>query len=447
MKVGERPPQNRNGPARAKTGGQSGVEKSGPTGKPRGRRSKRAQKRKELLDGATALFNARGISSTSLADVAEVLGLKRATVYYYVSDRAELVYQCYTHACETIAEDLAAASTAENGLERTVVFIRRALTPTRPPVAVLSEVNSLDPANAQIIRKAVDRNTSVLTSFITEGIQDGSVRPCDGTVVAQAITGMLAWAQLLPQWSQGNQAQTLRQRTADCIIGILTRGVWAARDDEANYRFSIIAESLQPNVTNFFDRKEFSSGKAEQILGTASRIFNRKGIEAASLDEIASAMGVTKGVLYHYYEDKTDLVSQCYQRSFNLYDHFVDLAKTEGHNGLHSAMINAHLNIQAQAGTLSPLMPQPGFEAVPVHIRAVLQQRARRQNMTIASMLKRGIEEGVARPCEAALATHVCAGAFGWLPKWLPDDRNYDPTDLADQICSIIMRGLNARTE
>ncbi len=61
--------------------------------KARGRPSKRTLKRKALLDGATGLFNARGISGTSLADVAETLGLSRASVYYYVNDRAELVFQ------------------------------------------------------------------------------------------------------------------------------------------------------------------------------------------------------------------------------------------------------------------------------------------------------------------------------------------------------------------
>ena len=56
---------------------------------------KRQSKREALLAGAATLFNARGIAGTSLADVAEAVGLTRAAVYYYVNDRAELVFQCY----------------------------------------------------------------------------------------------------------------------------------------------------------------------------------------------------------------------------------------------------------------------------------------------------------------------------------------------------------------
>src|SRR5690606_34861054 len=96
----------------------------------RGRPSKRGMKREALLEGATALFNARGISAISLAEVAEAVGLTRATVYYYVSDRADLVFQCYMRACDQAAEDLAVAAEASNGFEQTLAFIRLALTPS-----------------------------------------------------------------------------------------------------------------------------------------------------------------------------------------------------------------------------------------------------------------------------------------------------------------------------
>ena len=58
--------------------------------------------------------------------------------------------------------------------------------------------------------------------------------------------------------------------------------------------------------------------KTEELLRTASRLFNRKGIDATSLDEIGAAVGATKSVVYHYLTDKPDLVAQCYRRAFAL---------------------------------------------------------------------------------------------------------------------------------
>ena len=134
--------------------------------KRRGRPSKHGLKREALLEGAAATFNERGIAGTSLADIAERLGLSRASVYYYVNDRAELVFQCYQRACELTAEDLAAAAEAPTGFERTLAFVARALTADRPPTAVLSEINYLQPAHAAVVRVANDRNIATLIGFI-----------------------------------------------------------------------------------------------------------------------------------------------------------------------------------------------------------------------------------------------------------------------------------------
>lgn len=408
----------------------------------RGRPSKRGVKREALLEGATALFNARGISAISLAEVAEAVGLTRATVYYYVSDRADLVFQCYMRACEVVAEDLAVAAEAANGFERMLAFIRLTLTPSRPPTAVLTEIGALDAAHARVIGGANRRNTAALIGFIADGAADGSIRPCDPEVAAQAIIGMLAWTQLLPHWSRGADTEARRARAAQTMTDLLIHGL--ARNRDFAFHCGIDASQLTPTLVNAFDREEASSLKLMQVLAAASRLFNRNGIEATSLDEIAASMGVTKGVLYHYFDDKAHLVTSCYERSFEIYEQFVELSKTHGDDGFRSALINAHLNIQGQVGSLSPLMPQPGFGAVPEEQRATMQRRAAEENRTVSAWLQRGIDAGVANPLDAPLVTHIIAGAFGWLPKWLPPDQPQDPIRMADKIMAMLLTGLRA---
>src|SRR5262249_22064327 len=153
-----------------------------------------------------------------------------------------------------------------------------------------------------------------------------------------------------------------------------------SREYTGRFQCRIDVEQFQPAMTNVFDRQESSVVKIDQVLAAASRIFNRKGIEATSFDEIGAALGVTRGLVYHYLNDKTELVTRCYERAFDLYDQFAEAAKARGGNGLESALINAHLNIQAHVSALSPLMPQPGFEAVPDAVRAPLRQRAYAEN-------------------------------------------------------------------
>ena len=47
----------------------------------------------ELLSHAARVLNARGVSQTSLGQIADDLGISRAALYYYVDDLQSLVYQ------------------------------------------------------------------------------------------------------------------------------------------------------------------------------------------------------------------------------------------------------------------------------------------------------------------------------------------------------------------
>jgi len=405
----------------------------------RGRPPKRSLKRKMLLDGAAELFNLRGISATSVADVADILGLSRASLYYYVDDREDLVFQCYLRACELTAEDLAAAAGEPTGLARTLAFVRHSLMPGRPTTAVLSEIDVLAGERAEAVKAASERNTSTLIGFIDQGIDDGSTRACDAEVIAQSIVGMLAWAQLLPQWSGSKQMQALRTRTSNTITSLLDTGLAVERG--APFRCRIDVEQFQRTLVNAFDRRESSSVKIDQVLAAASRLFNRNGIEATSVDSIAAALGVTKGVLYHYMADKSELVTRCYERAFDFYDQFIEVSKREGGRGLDRALINGHLNIQAHVSSLTPLMPQPGFGSVPEARRMSLMKRGRHENEVVADLLREGVADGSAVACDAAMVTHICAG-LGWIPKWLPADDQRGRFQIADEICTVLRNGL-----
>ncbi len=413
-----------------------------PAKRPRGRPSLREQKRDALIHGATVLFNSHGISAISIAEIAERLSLARASVYHYVKDRADLVYQCYIRSCESMADDLVVAASESNGLERLCQLVSLTLTPDRAPVAVLSEIHSLDGSIADVVLHAHAQNIRTLRRFIAMGVDDGSIRPCDDEVVAQSIFGMLSWSQLLSHWSSSARTAKLRANTARTIVELLSRGL--AVDNDQPLEFATSVDVVRADPGDLFDRAQASQTKRERVLEVASRLFNRNGIDATSLDAIALELGVTKGVLYHYLQDKGDLVVKCYERAFDLQDRFIALSRRQGKNGLEEALFNAHLNIQAKASALSPLMPQPGFGSLPADDQRRFRRVASRQNKIVGDFLQQGIDDGLVHSCRAPLVTHVAAGAFGWIPKWRDPDDERSPIELANQICDVIFRGIAA---
>ena len=62
-------------------------------------------------------------------------------------------------------------------------------------------------------------------------------------------------------------------------------------------------------------RKRRGSQTKENILQVASQLFDQKGYDRTSMNEIAEALGITKPSLYYHFKDKERLVLAVVQRA------------------------------------------------------------------------------------------------------------------------------------
>jgi AcrR family transcriptional regulator len=396
--------------------------------------ARRESKRERALDEAARLFNERGIAATSIADVAASMEVTRAALYYYFEDRDDLAFQTYERACQIIAGDLEAADEeGRDGLSRTLAFARRALTPERAPIAVLGESEYLKTSQRSIIARASARNVKALEGFVAGGIADGSIRQCDAHVVAQTIAGLVSWIQLTPAWLN-LESREEHARDAASVLELLQSGV--AGPGAQTPAISLEVETLRAAAGNPL--------KIETLLATASRLFNRRGVDGVSLDDVTAELGATKGALYHYFSDKADLVRRCYERAFDLYEAIADQAVKHGRTGLEQTAIGVHLNTQAQAGALSPLAPLAGVRSLSSRLQTALLSRAEAISRRYEAMGRRGIKDGSLAISDVQAQARAGAGLFAWIPKWRSTDDPRSPQDLADEVVRLYTRGLAA---
>lgn len=395
-----------------------------------------------LLDAAAVEFNARGISGASLPAIAERVGLGRAALYYYFDTRQDLAYRCYMRACRTMADDLAAADrSGRTGMDHLLAYLERALDATRAPAVVLSEIPYLGGALRDEVAEAHRHNLAALARFIEQGAEDGSMRAGDAFVLSQAIYGMVSWVPLAEEWVAGTGA-TVKTHAAVAIADMVENGLAADPNTPFHCALDIGEFAFKPG--NAFDRRAASALKVEAILQTASRLFNRRGIDGTSLDDVTAALGATKGAFYHHLPEKRALVLRCAQRAFDLYERFADTAAA-GKNGLERAFIGLHLNTQAQAGDLSPLSPLTGLEALPARALAQIRQRAAGIEARFEKFAREGIADGSLRRYEVRTLALAGAGAFGWIPKWRDERPELTPRAIADDIAALWLRGLRRR--
>lgn len=408
---------------------------------PRPTTRKRAAKREGLLAEAARQINAVGAGAIVINDIAEQVGLSRNTLYYYVSNRADLVFRCYERTCEAFTDDLVAAEDeGPDPGERLAGLVQRQLDFDRPPQAVLSDVEFLPPPQRAVIREQQARNVTALRALLDGGVATGAFRRCDTEIVAQSLIGMIAWARLSAGWMGRADSRAMRRRSAAAITDLVLYGL-ASGPRQPTF-CDVDVERLTARSFNAFDRRQTNEVKIDQLTAAASRLFNRRGIDGASLDDVAAMVGATKGAVYHYFDDKADLVTRCYRRAFELYDLFMATATSVGPTGFDKAIITTHLNVQAQAGPVSPLMPQPGRMALPEGEREAFARAANRLRIASTRNIRRGIADGSCRPCDAALVSEMAAGTFLWLPKWMSEDHKLSPMQVADETCAFLAFGL-----
>jgi AcrR family transcriptional regulator len=61
---------------------------------------------------------------------------------------------------------------------------------------------------------------------------------------------------------------------------------------------------------------EAAANRGDSILDEALRLFAQRGLHGASMRDIARAVGLTEGTLYHYYPSKAEIVAAIVERNF-----------------------------------------------------------------------------------------------------------------------------------
>ena len=193
------------------------------------KRPKHAVKRQILLEEAARQINDRGAGAVSLNDIAECAGLSRNALYYYVTDRADLTFQCYLRTCEAATENLAAAyEQGNNALERIRIYTERTLSFDQPTLAALCDPDFLPEPHRATILDLHRRNIETLENFINDGIREGVIRPIHTEIVAQALHGMINWTQLSYKWLNQKDGNALRKRVTGAILDLFFYGLAAS---------------------------------------------------------------------------------------------------------------------------------------------------------------------------------------------------------------------------
>ena len=180
----------------------------------------------------------------------------------------------------------------------------------------------------------------------------------------------------------------------------------------------------------------------ESLLVVAVAVFNERGYEATSMDELAIRAGVTKSAIYHHVPSKVELLRLALDRALDAL-----FAVTE-EPGATTGPAIARLE-HVVRGSVRVLTSQLPFVTLLLRVRgnseverAALQRR-REFDRIVTDLVRAAEDEGDVRPdVDPAVTSRLLFGTVNSLTEWYRPGRGLDAAAVADALVLTTFDGL-----
>jgi AcrR family transcriptional regulator len=192
------------------------------------REQQREAKRQAVLQAAAQLFNERGFHATSLDDIAARLNVSKPTLYYYVKNKDEILLQCVSQGLEMTLEGIEASRVAGgNAVDQLRACMQAYTDIVMQPFGMclirVGDEEVPEPSRTELRRMKSEIDLA-FRRLVAQGVEEGSLQPCDPKMTAFVIAGALSW---IGRWYQPGGEYTPDQISQQCIAtlcsGVLRR--------------------------------------------------------------------------------------------------------------------------------------------------------------------------------------------------------------------------------
>lgn len=178
-----------------------------------------------------------------------------------------------------------------------------------------------------------------------------------------------------------------------------------------------------------------------EIVDAAARIILEKGYAATSIQDIADAVGILKGSLYHYVRSKEDFL---YQIIKEVYDEAIDDIKqvheVEG-GPLEKLALFVRLHVLFAADHLTAYAIQlREFDRLSPERREDIRQGGETYVEVLQRILEEGLDDGSVDPgLDPRLTSVIITGELNSMVRWYRPGGARTPDELADVYIGLIV--------
>ena len=182
----------------------------------------------------------------------------------------------------------------------------------------------------------------------------------------------------------------------------------------------------------------------EGVLAVAVELFNERGYDGTSMEDLARRLGVTKAAIYHHVSSRDELLRLATDRALDgLFAVADEVMRTDGPalDRLERLVRGAVLVLVERLPFVTLLLRARGNTPVE---RAALARR-REFDRIVAELVREAEADGDLRPdVDPAVTSRLLFGMVNSLVEWYRP-RGLSPSALADAVCKVAFDGISTR--
>ncbi|HMJ15652.1 MAG TPA: TetR/AcrR family transcriptional regulator [Polyangiaceae bacterium] len=192
-------------------------------------------------------------------------------------------------------------------------------------------------------------------------------------------------------------------------------------------------------------RAEEREAKREAVLRTAARLFNERGFSAASLDEVAARLKVTKPIIYRHFANKDQILFECVRMALGQILEAAAAAKTgpgKARDRLMALMTRYAVIMTEDFGMC---VVRTGDHELSEASRKEFRKLKRKIDRLIRSLIQEGVADGSIARCDVKMTSFAIAGALNWIAKWYSPDGAESAEEVAGAMVALLQGLLTRR--
>lgn len=186
-----------------------------------------------------------------------------------------------------------------------------------------------------------------------------------------------------------------------------------------------------------------NNSKREIIIVQAAKLFKEKGYKAASMRELATAVGVEAASLYNHIRSKNELLNAICMNVANRYTSHIDNIENEQSTALDKfeKLLRFHVK-EMMVNYEEVYVTDHDWRNMEEPYLSEYRQMRRNYRKRFASIVQRGIDEREIKPIDANSIVMISINAIAAVDQWHRIVHKVNSRDLEDNIVTILVDGI-----